>query len=294
MSVKHLLSFKDWSQGSVEQLLENSYKLKTGELLSRGLLESKTMGMIFEKPSNRTRISFEVGLHHLGGKAIYIKADEVGIGVRESVEDIARVFSRYLDAVVIRNDSHSQLEKFAQFSSIPVINGLSDMYHPCQGLADMLTIFEQKKRVSGIKITYIGDGNNVCRSLLEIGNQLGLEMTVCSPEGYDVDFVDHISFNIERDPNKAVQGVDVVYTDVWTSMGQEEEKVKRLHDFKGYQITSELLSKAASDVMFLHCLPAHRGEEVSSEVMESSYSYVFDQAENRLHAQKAIMLKLMS
>lgn len=294
MTVKHLLSFKEWSKESVEQLLENAYKLKTGALSSKGLLEAKTMGMIFEKPSNRTRISFEVGLHHLGGKAIYIKADEVGIGVRESAEDIARVFSRYLDAVVIRNDSHEQLETFAKYASIPVINGLSDLYHPCQGLADMLTIYEEKKRIAGIKAVYIGDGNNVCRSLLEIGNQLDLDMTVCCPEGYDVDLVDHISFTQERDPIKAVQEADVIYTDVWTSMGQEAEKEKRLADFKDYQITLDLLRQAKPEVTFLHCLPAHRGEEVSAEVMESSFSRVFDQAENRLHAQKAIMLKLMT
>jgi ornithine carbamoyltransferase len=290
----HFLKVNDYKSVDILEMLDVAAKMKT--LVKKGeehkYLADKTLGMIFEKASNRTRLSFEVGTYQLGGKTIYIQGQEIGLGVREPVADIARVLSRYVSAVMIRAKSHADIEELAKYATVPVINGLSDLYHPCQSIADMLTVLEVKKSLSGLKCCYIGDGNNVCNSLILIANLVGVEMIVACPKGYEPQL--DADFKIINDPKEAVRGVDVIYTDVWTSMGQEEERAQRLKDFEAYTVNDELMSLAKPDAMFLHCLPAIRGEEVTDSVMESSQSYVFDQAENRMHGQKAVLLKLLN
>ncbi|MCP4051304.1 MAG: ornithine carbamoyltransferase [bacterium] len=297
MEIKnHFLCTNDYSADELNYILKAAQALKImhKKKVPCNYLAGKVLGMIFEKPSNRTRISFEVGMYQSGGKAIYIKASEIGLGAREPVADIARVLSRYLDAVMIRANSHDDIEEMARFSSIPIINGLSDKYHPCQAVADMLTILDFKERLEGINLCYIGDGNNVCSSLIMISSILGINMTVSCPEGYDPVLDDNYKYKLVRNPEQAVTGADVVYTDVWTSMGQEQERSKRLQDFKKYTVTEDLINLADRKAVFMHCLPAHRGEEVTDGVMEGKKSVVFDQAENRMHAQKAILLKLLA
>lgn len=290
---QHFLSIASATDSEIRELLNLATRIKSGYLDASKSLKGKTLGLIFEKPSTRTRVSFEVGVFQLGGQVVTLKGEEIGLRKRETVADIARVLSRYVDGVMIRAFFHQDIEEFARFASVPVINGLSDLHHPCQALADALTILEHKGRLNGVKLTYVGDGNNVCVSLLEIAAAVGIEMIVCCPPGYEPPDSDRYSARIISDPAAAVAGTDVVYTDVWTSMGQEAETQKRLKDFAGYQITAEIMSGAAPNAVFMHCLPAHRGEEVSDEVMEAPYSIVFDQAENRLHAQKAVLYKLM-
>jgi len=272
-------------------------KQKVGE--THELLAGKTLAMIFQKPSLRTRVSFETGMTQLGGHAIYLGPDDIKLGKRESVADIARNLDHMTDGIMARVFEHRHIVELAKFSRVPVINGLCDTYHPCQALADFLTIWE-KKNTFDVKLTFVGDGNNVCHSLMIAAAKLGTRMSVGCPKGYEPrkEIIDYskeqgLDINITSDPMKAVSGADIVYTDVWTSMGQEEEAQKRLRDFSGFQVNMELLRKATPDVIFMHCLPAHRGEEVTDEVMESRHSVVFDQAENRMHAQKGLMVNIM-
>ncbi len=288
----HFLEVTDFANSEILDLLEQAIKIKTSPLEYSKALEGLKIGLYFQKPSMRTRISFEVGVLELGAYPIGLNASEIQIGERESIEDVSRVLSRYIDGIVMRVYSHSDLVRFSQASEFGVINGLSDMSHPCQAIADALTIIEKKGR-GKLKLVYVGDGNNVCNSLLRIGKILGLEMCVACPVGYEP-FVSkqEVEYSIEHDPLKAVQGADVIYTDVWTSMGQEKESYLRKKLFAPYQVDMKMLAEAKSDCIFMHCLPAHRGEEVSDAVMSSTNSVVIDQAENRLHAQKSLMLKL--
>jgi ornithine carbamoyltransferase len=260
--------------------------------------------MLFERPSLRTRVSFEVGMHQLGGHAMYLAPEEVQLGKRETIPDAARVLSRMVDAIMIRTGGHERVVELARHASVPVINGLSEREHPCQALADVLTIREHRGAVSGLRLAYLGDGNNVCVSLMLAAARLGIRMTIASPPGYTPppDAVESAARVAKRtggrvevtdDPRAAARGADVVYTDVWTSMGQERESAARRVAFAGYQVNAGLM-KAAGDAVVMHCLPAHRGEEITDEVMESPNSIVFDQAENRVHAQKAVLCRLLA
>lgn len=293
---RDFLSIRQYKSDEICDLLKVAHQLKK-ELkagVGKRTLEGKTLAMVFQKPSNRTRISFEVGMYQLGGTVVFIKPDEIRMGEREPISDIARVMSRYVDAVMIRTFSHRDLEEFAHYATVPVINGLSDCYHPCQALADIMTIEERFGSAAGRKIVYVGDGNNVCHSLVNIAGKVGAEIVVCCPEGYEPDRDCMCGdWTLSHDPQQAVKGADVVYTDVWTSMGQEEETERRLKEFQGYSITTELMFRASDKAIFMHCLPAHRGEEVAADVVESAASVIFDQAENRLHAQKAVLQALL-
>ena len=295
-AAQHFLSLADFGSKELKDILALSSKLKAAQKKGEAhhYLDGKTIAMIFEKPSNRTRISFETGIYHLGAKALHIRQNEIEMGKRESIPDVARVMARYVDAVMMRVLRHDSLLEFAEHSTIPVINGLSDICHPCQGISDMFTIQEVKGELEGLRLCYIGDGNNVCNSLIQAARILGLKMVVCCPKGYDPspDSPEN-AFEVIRKPKQALVDADVVYTDVWTSMGQEAETAKRLRDFGGYTVTPELMKIAKPDAIFMHCLPAHRGEEVEHEVLESKQSVVFDQAENRLHVQKAILCLLL-
>lgn len=250
--------------------------------------------MIFEKPSLRTRISFEVAMLQLGGHALYISPAEIGLGTRESVADIARVLSRYVDGIMARTFSHDHIVELAKYATVPVVNGLSDYNHPCQGLADLLTIHEKKGKLQGLKLAYVGDGNNVARTLLIGASKMGIQIAIASPSGYSLSKEGQTSeVEFTDDPAAAVQGADIIYTDTWASMGQEDEAEERKKIFMPYQVNSELVARAKSDAIIMHCLPAHRGQEITDEVMDSTQSVVFDQAENRLHAQKAILASLL-
>ena len=306
-SQQHLLCLQDYTPDEILQLLSLAAKLKQEQKLGipHPLLQGQTLAMIFSKPSARTRVSFEVGFHQLGGHALYISANEIGLGQRESVEDVARVFSRFVDGIMIRTFKQSDVEGLAKAGSIPIINGLTDDFHPCQVLADMLTVYEHKGRITGLKMAFVGDGNNMAHSLMIIASKLGMDISIVCPEGYDPQekVVAWAKANaaqsgskveIEHDPMKGVAGADIVYTDVWSSMGQEAETEKRRVIFAPYQVNAALMAGAKEDAIFMHCLPAHRGEEVTDEVIESKQSVVFDEAENRLHAQKAVMAKLMN
>ncbi len=303
---KDFLTLLDFSSEEVQFLLDYAVelkkKLKNGE--ETHLLKGKTLAMIFEKHSTRTRISFEVGMTHLGGNGMFLHSRDLQIGRGETVHDTAKVLSEFVDGIMIRANSHEMVEELAKYSSVPVINGLTDIYHPAQAMADLLTILEVKGTCKGLKMAYVGDGNNVAHSLMIAGAHMGMELTVATPKGYEFDEkigekVKSLanqnggSFVTTYDPTIAVADADVVYTDVWTSMGQEEESAQRLVDFKDYQINDTLVQFAKDDYMFLHCLPAHREEEVSTRVIDGPNSYVFQQAGNRLHAQKAILAALM-
>jgi ornithine carbamoyltransferase len=261
--------------------------------------------MIFQKPSLRTRVSFEMAMRHLGGHAIYLSPDEVQLGKRESVADVARVLSRYVDAIMARVFAHKDLEELARYSRVPVINGLSDYSHPCQAVGDIFTIWEKRGTIKGLKLAFVGDGNNVCNSLLFITSKLGMDMAVASPKGYEprpevvrkaMEFASRSGsrITITNDPAEAVKDADVIYTDVWTSMGQEAEAEERAKVFPPYQVNSALVAKAKPEVMVMHCLPAHRGQEITDEVADGPNSVIFDQAENRLHAQKGILAYLLA
>ena len=274
--------------------------LKHDPTHSANLLKSKTIGLVFQKPSNRTRVSFEVGIFQFSGNCIYLGPEEINLGVRETTSDVAKTLSRYLDGIVARTHTHDSILELAENASVPIINGLSDLYHPCQALTDLFSIREKFQRLEGLTIAYIGDGNNVCHSLMLGAAKLGVNINIASPAGYRPDAkviemaVEMASANnatiaIKEDPREAVKGVNVIYSDVWVSMGQEDEREKRLNDFKDFQINKDLTSLADSRYIFMHCLPAHRGEEVTADVIDGDHSIVFDQAENRLHTQKAIM-----
>jgi ornithine carbamoyltransferase len=303
--MKHFLCISDCSADELNELIDLSASLK--KLYKGGgrdvCLAGKVLAMVFEKPSLRTRISFQVAMSDLGGSSIFIRPEDIGgIGKREPIKDMARVLSRYVDGIMARTFEHNTVVELAKFATVPVINALTDLSHPCQAMADVLTIREHLGRLEGVKIAYIGDGNNVARSLAFAAAKLGMKMAVASPKGYELDWgtiektngIKADSVSITNDPVKAVAGADVVYTDTWVSMGQENEKAKRLNDFKGFQVNAELLKSAPADIKIMHCLPAYRGCEITDEVVESPASIIFDQSENRLHFQRALVKKLMS
>lgn len=298
---KDLLSIKDLTQEDIYYIFKLAEQLKAGVGGFEKPLTGKSIGLIFQKPSNRTRISFEVGIYQLGGNAIYLGFNDIKLGVRENIKDIGRVQSRYLDGIVARTFSHKDVASLAKYSDIPVINGLSDLFHPCQALSDVFTIKEKLGKLTNIALAYVGDGNNVLHSLMYVAAFLGMDLKFSTPEGYkpkDEIFEDakkigeatKSSVSYYKTPDEAVKGADVVYTDVWVSMGQEEEYKKRLDDFQGYQVDEKLFGKAKKDALFMHCLPAHRGEEVTAPVIDGPNSIIIDQAENRLHVQKAILM----
>jgi ornithine carbamoyltransferase len=300
---KDLLSIADLTGKEVEGLLEQARRMKRKGLTQ--VLAGKTLALLFEKPSLRTRVSFEMAMYQLGGHSVYLSPQEVGLGSREGVADVARVLSRYVDVIAARTFSHESLRILAGHSSVPVINALSDLEHPCQALADLLTIYERKGKLPGLTLAFIGDGNNVANSLLISACLVGMNFRFASPKGYELKkgvlskgrkcaALNGSWVQVTNDPHKAAKGADVVYTDVWVSMGQEEESKKRLHAFSGYQVDDKLLSLARRDVLFMHPLPAHHGEEISVGLLDDPRSVVFDQAENRLHLQKAVLVKLLS
>jgi ornithine carbamoyltransferase len=294
--MRHFLNISDFTSVELLHFVAEAERMKS-EVKSGSLstdLLNKTLAMVFQKPSTRTRLSFEVGMHQLGGKAIHIQDNETGLGAREAVKDVARVMSRYVDGVMLRVNSHSELEEFARYSQVPVINGLSDVSHPCQALADILTIKEHKGQLQDVSVAYVGDLNNVAVSLIVAAEKLGMQMIVSGPRDYQPSREAFPDVHFIEDPKQAVKTADVIYSDVWVSMGQEEEKQSRLDAFAPYCITLDLLEMAKREAIFMHCLPAHRGEEVVDEVVESDQSVVFDQAENRLHAQKAVLAALLA
>ena len=294
---KDFLTLADLTTDALSGLIKRAVDLKAGKDRSSCPLIGKNIGLLFEKPSTRTRVSFEAGIYQLGGNTISMSRDELQLGRGETMQDTAKTLSRYLDGIVIRTYSHPLLEQFAANSTIPVVNGLSDIHHPCQALADLMTIHEKKGGFKGLKVAFIGDGNNVCNSLIEAASLMEFDLTIACPEGFEpnAEILNHAkSFAkseiiVLRDPKEAAGMADVVYTDVWVSMGQEKDAEAKKKKFQSYQINSRLLSCSKKDVTVLHCLPAHRGEEITDEVMESPHSAVFDQAENRLHTQKALI-----
>jgi len=301
---KDLLSIGDLSLADINAIFKLSQQLKKNKRKFAKSLSGKSLALLFQKPSNRTRVSFEVGMYQLGGKSLYLSPQEINLGVRETISDVAKTLSRYVDGIVLRTFEHKNCLDMAAAAAVPVINGLSDFSHPCQALADLFTIQEKLKKLKKVTLAYVGDGNNVCNSLLFAAAKTGMNISVATPKGYaPADKVVKDSLLIAKetgsriliteDPFSAVKAADVVYTDVWASMGQEEEINKRKIIFKDFQINAKLLSNAAKNVLVMHCLPAHRGEEITDEVMESRNSIVFDQAENRMHVQKAILIKLL-
>lgn len=300
---RDFLSFKDWSRDDLDSILKRAIELK--DMQRKGIvyhpLTGKTLAMIFEKSSTRTRVSFEVGMFQLGGHAIFMSPRETQIGRGEPVKDTARVLSRYVNGIMIRTFSQEVVEELARYATVPVINGLTDLLHPCQIMADLLTVIEKKGTYEGLKVAWIGDGNNMANSWIEAAGKLGFDLTLACPKGYTPDplvlgnahKITTGKIRLTSDPVEAAKDGDVINTDVWASMGQEEEKKQREVAFKGYQVNTELMKAAQKDAIVLHCLPAHRGEEISEEVIEGPNSMVWDQAENRLHVQKAIMEKLM-
>ena len=299
---RDLLTLLDYTSEEMSYLLNYANQMKKEMLLGNmpPVLAGKTLGMIFEKHSTRTRISFEVGMNQLGGQAMFMNARDMQIGRGESIYDTGHVLSEYLDGVMIRANSHDMVKELAKHSTIPIINGLTDIFHPCQALADLLTILEVKGSLAGHKLVYVGDGNNVAHSLVIGAAHMGMHVVVATPKGYEfnpnllvkaqaIAALNEGSVVETTNPVEAVTDADVVYTDTWTSMGQEEEAAKRLEDFKDFQINDKLVAHAKSDYMFLHCLPAHREEEVATSVIDGPNSYIFQQAGNRLHAQKAVL-----
>jgi ornithine carbamoyltransferase len=304
MSVRHFVSLADLSPDEMDRLLTDAAALKRDPLPADAPLRGRSIVMIFEKPSLRTRLSFDIAMFQLGGHAAYLSPAEVGLGRRESVADVARVTSRYVDGIVLRTFAHETTEEFARSSAVPVINGLSDRSHPCQGLADLFTIRERKGSGRDVVVAYVGDGNNVCHSLMLGVSLCGQTIRVATPGGYEPharsrgraqEIARTTGARIEHcsDPVDAVRGADVVYTDVWTSMGQEQEYERRRRAFQGFQVNAELLRAAKRDAIVMHDLPAHRGEEITDDVIDGPQSAVFDQAENRLHAQKALVRWLL-
>ena len=303
---KDLLDVGAVSKAEVERLLVLATELKTKQRrgIPHPLLKGKTLGLLFQKPSTRTRVSFEAGMHQLGGHALVLPMADIQLSRGESVADTARVLSRYLDGIVIRTYDHATVEEWAREATMPVINGLTDLSHPCQALSDLLTIKEKKGRLKGLKIAYVGDGNNVANSLIEAAAKMGMAITLGCPSGYQPD--QHVVdlarveaaktgavIELGQDPYVAVKEADVIYADVWISMGREREQARRLRVLAPYQVNSRLIGKAKRDAIVMHCLPAHRGEEITAEVLDGPQSVVIDQAENRLHMQKAILTNLL-
>lgn len=304
MGRHNFLSIRDFSPEEIRYLLELASEIKSHPSAHTGALKGKTLAMIFEKPSLRTRVSFDVGIQQLGGFALYLSNAEISLGKRESIYDVMKNLERMVQAIMIRTYAHEIVEQMAMYASIPVINGLTDFSHPCQAMADYLTMLELKHSVAGLKVAYIGDGNNVCHSLMFTGAQLGANVWVATPRGYEPkpDAMQWArqrgqqtggTLTVTEDPAEAAADADVIYTDVWASMGQEKEAESRRKTFAPYQVNSDLFRRAKFDALFMHCLPAHRGDEVTDEVIDSPHSVVYQQAENRLHAQKAILLELM-
>ncbi|MEW6286572.1 MAG: ornithine carbamoyltransferase [Chloroflexota bacterium] len=303
--MKHFLAVSDLSSAEVQDLLDLAVKLKE-EYFKKGnppYFKGKVLGMIFQKPSLRTRVSFDMAMRHCGGDALYLSPNEIGLGKREAISDIARVMSGYVHALMARVFDHAHVLELAKWSEIPVINGLSDYNHPCQAMADALTIQERFGKGKGLNVTFVGDGNNVAVSLMHVAAKLGWNFTIANPEGYDlapraVEIAREIAketgskLTFLRDPHEAVKGAHVIYTDTWTSMGQEEEAAKREKVFPPYQVNAQLVSEADKDVIVMHCLPAHRNQELTDEVADGPHSVIFPQAHNRLHAQKAILARL--
>ena len=303
--MKHFLAISDLSSGEVQDLLDLAIKLKE-EYFKKGnppYFKGKVLGMIFQKPSLRTRVSFDMAMRHCGGDALYLSPNEIGLGKRESIADIARVLSGYVHALMARVFEHDHVLQLAQWSDIPVINGLSDYNHPCQGMADALTIQEKFGKAKGLNVAYVGDGNNVAVSLMHVCAKLGWNFTIANPEDYDIspkavkmaeELIKETGsvLTFVRDPHEAVKGAHVIYTDTWTSMGQEEETAKREKVFPPYQVNAQLVGEADKDVIVMHCLPAHRNHELTDDVADGLHSVIFPQAHNRLHAQKAILARL--
>jgi ornithine carbamoyltransferase len=295
---RHFLAIPDFTRTELDQLFQLAESMRSGTYTKKPLA-GKSLAMIFLKSSTRTRVSFEVGTWQLGGHALFLSSRDVQIGRGEPIPDTARVLSRYVDGIMIRTFAHSDVEQLAQHSSVPVINGLTDLLHPCQVLADLLTVRQRFGTYEGKKVAWIGDGNNMANSWINAAHRLGFELTLACPQGYDPDATilerarRDAKISLVRDPNEAVAGAHVVNTDVWASMGQEQEQAEREKAFAGYQVDAPLMKRAARDAIFLHCLPAHRGEEVTAEVIDGPQSCVFDEAENRLHIQKAIMATLI-
>jgi ornithine carbamoyltransferase len=304
---RHFLDLTEYSPDEIRRLLQLAQRLKK-EWSAGGnkpILKGKVLGMVFQKPSLRTRVSFDMGMRQLGGDALYISPNEVGLGQRESVADVSRVLSRYVDAIMARVFSHAHVLELARFSRVPVINGLSDDVHPCQAMADMLTLIEHFAEMRGRKVAFIGDGNNTAVSLMHMCAKLGVEFAIASPDGYTLPETAVAAARkdaeaagsrivLVKEPAQAAQDADVLYTDAWVSMGQEEETLQREKAFAGYQVNAALLRKAQPHAVVLHCLPAHRGKEITDEVMDGPQSLVFPEAENRLHAQKAILADLLA
>jgi ornithine carbamoyltransferase len=299
---RHFLRVNDWAPDELVAVLDLADRLKVRqrERIEHRHLEGRTLGMIFQKPSTRTRVSFEVGMFQLGGTGLYLAASDLQLGRGETIKDTARVLSRYLDGIMIRTFAQADVDELAAHADIPVINGLTDEFHPCQALADVMTIRERLGEFEGVRVTYLGDGNNVCNSLMVACAKLGMQFTAATPEGYEPDEevvgwaraaaeASGGSVELRHDARGAAEGADVLYTDVWTSMGQDEEREQRVLDLAGYRIDDELVGLASERAIVLHCLPAHYGEEITQEVLYGPRSAVWDQAENRLHSQKALM-----
>lgn len=304
--MKHLISLYDLTSEEIEKILKLAIKLKADNKagIEHHLLKGKSLGMIFAKSSTRTRVSFEVGMYQLGGQALYLNSNDIQLGRGESIYDTANVLSRFLDGIMIRTFAHSDVEDLAKYGSISIINGLTDLLHPCQILADMQTMYEHKGKLKGLNVCYVGDGNNISNSLLYGCTKLGMNISVATPHGYECDATvtqraietakkSSSKVLITEDPKEAIKNADVVITDTWVSMGQESEKQERIKIFKDYTVSQELFSMADSEAIFMHCLPAYRGYEVAPEVIDGAHSVIFDEAENRLHAQKAVMALTM-
>lgn len=305
--MKDFLTISDYAPETLMHLLDSAVELKQEwqQGGNKPIFKNKVLAMIFQKPSLRTRVSFDMAMRHFGGDALYLSPAEIGLGKRESIADVARVVSGYVDVIMARVFSHEHVEQLAEWASIPVINGLSDYNHPCQAMADALTIYENFERMKGINVTYVGDGNNVAVSLMHVCARLGANFTIANPEGYDMPAEatalgkemskeSGSEINLLTDPHEAVQNADVIYTDTWTSMGQEEETKKRQQVFPPYQVNDALVAEAQEHVIVLHCLPAHRGEEITDAVADGPHSRLFPQAHNRLHAQKAILVHFLN
>jgi ornithine carbamoyltransferase len=301
---RDLLAIDDLSYEDISSILDLAAEVKKDKERYSASLKGKSIGLIFQKPSNRTRVSFEIGMVQLGGYAIYLGPNEIGMGGRESAKDVAAVLSRYLDGIVARTYKHGDLKELALFSAVPVINGLSDLAHPCQALSDIFTVKERRGAFKGLTLSYIGDGNNVLNSLLAAAAKVGLSMKIATPKGYEPPKkvmagalasarTSGARIELSNDPARAAEGADIIYTDVWVSMGQEKEYKKRMKAFKGFQVNDRLVKSGNKECLIMHCLPAHRGEEISDSVIDSSRSIVYDQAENRMHVEKAVLLKLL-